>query len=200
MEKSASKLFPGSGRFDPVNSFYKHKIELVNGRDLTGYSKGLLQNEMPDKIVLLERVILRLYKNGYLAYNKTARICFYLNETITSSSQELILILYPNKYEMGENRDFKNDLRLGTFLSRLYDQIKNGTIITKSLSHKPTSAKEKDLFDIRKHSFTNEMELHKYCLQRTRDGHADDLVLNFYSAYKEKLDRIAQMRLKPLSR
>jgi hypothetical protein len=195
-ELTNKKTFPGSGRFDPINSTYKHKIELVNGRDLTGYSKGLLQNEMVDKIVLLERVILRLYHNGYLNYNKTAQINFYLNETLTASSQELILILRPNSYEFGVNRDYINDLRLGTFLSRMYEQIKHGVIVTKSLSHKSGNPKEQYLFDVRKTQFNNEMELHKYILARAREGWPDDVVTNFFVKAKEKLDDIAQFSAK----
>jgi len=187
MEKN--KKWIGAGRFDSSESHYKHKILLDNRIELVGYSKSLLGREGIDKIVVLERMILRLVNNGYVfgktkAYgNKTVRLEYFLDGKFSGEPDELIVTLYPDKYVFEKNETYTNDIRLNTFLKRLYEQAKEGIIVTKSLIHKPKVSVD---FDINKLRFKNEPELYKWMQLKIKEGNPVGLVTNFYLKYREK--------------
>ena len=187
METSKNNIktkFIGAGRFDSVNSYYQHKINLCNGKQLTGYSKGLLTKEMHDKTVLLERIIIRLYNNGYFEPTRVQSIQFFLNNNFESN--ELILILRSKNYSFGNNLEIVKNPRLYTFLTRLYAQINAGNIITKSLSHKPGIALESKIMDVSKKFLKDDVELHKYLLKLRNEGIEEGNIYNFYFKYRSK--------------
>lgn len=53
-------------QWDKVYSTYKRTLYLINGRELTGYSKQIGKQERNDKIDLLTNWIIRDYEGGYL--------------------------------------------------------------------------------------------------------------------------------------
>lgn len=187
MQKADSqyKNFPGQNRWDSVNSTYKHEIHLENGKKLVGYSKGLLQPEMQDKTVLLERVILRLVKSGYLNVGRVVKIEFFLKSFLESSS-ELILVLYPGEYTLGNNETIITDQRLLTFITRLYAQLDTKTIVTKSLSHKPVNVPEETLYSLQYKRFKTFPELHVFVQKQIQRGDPKGLVMDFYYKYSQK--------------
>jgi hypothetical protein len=184
MQKEAKK-FPGAGRFDPLNSTYKHEIYLTNGKLLTGYSKGLFHSEPADKTILLERVIVRLIRNGYLAPIRTNRIDFFLNNYL-GGNDVLVVSLYPYHYSLGEHKEVIADPRTFQFLKKLYDAINKGELITKDLQHKPVLSNEEIIFDIRKKRFQNDQELHEYIQKQLKNGCEEGTVMNFYYKYRLK--------------
>lgn len=184
----AQKKWVGAGRFDSINSTYKHKITLDNNYELVGYSKSLLSREAPDKIVLLEKMILRLIKGGYLFGktkshgNKTLSIEYFLNGNYQGVPDEKIITLKPDLFII-HNDEYLEDIRLNTFFNRIYTQAKQGNIITKSVVHK---SKEDKSFDLTKRRFKNEPELYNFMQLKLREGYPFGEVMNFYHKYKEK--------------
>jgi hypothetical protein len=191
MRAEPQKEWAGKARFDSINSTYKHKIFLDSKTKkeiivITGYSKGLLGVESYDKTVMLEKQILRFVKEGYLfgvtkKYgDKTLCIEYYLNGNYYGNPDELILTLYPQEYVFGKNQTYIEDVRLNTFLKRLYSQSRNGEIVTKSLSHISEFKTIDKLFDVSQPRFKNEMALQEWCDVRRKEGHAPGLVYNYY--------------------
>jgi hypothetical protein len=183
-KNTIQKKFIGAGRFDSVNSTYQHKINLCNGKQLTGYSKGLLSKEMSDKTVLLERVILRLYNNSYLVPNRVQSIEFFLNNQFESN--ELILILRPHNYSFANNIEYAKDERLYTFLQRLYEQLRSGIIITKSLGHKPVIKQIDTILNPSKKVHETEQELHEFLMKCRKEGIEEGQIFNYYFNYRSK--------------
>lgn len=179
----SKKTFPGSGKFDPINSTYKHEIYLKNGKVLTGYSKGMLQNEMIDKTVLLEKVILRLVNNGYLQKERTERIDFYKKEFL--QTDEIILSLEPHSYVVTHDK-YILDQRLNTFLKRLYESLKSGQIITKDLVDKRSVYKEEDIFKMQSGRFANIDSLKEYCFKLIQSGIVEGHVRTFFYKYSQQ--------------
>lgn len=195
--QTAKKPWIGAGRFDQVASTFKHIITLDTRKkgimELQGYSKGLVGIEGPDKTIVLEREILRLVNAGYLfgktkKYgDKTVKMDFFLNGQYTGITDELIFSLYPDEYIFASNQDYVQNIRLNTFFKRLYSQVKEGKLVTKSLMHKPTSSTVDELFDVTKYNFKTEPELYAWIEDRRRDGHPDGRVWQFYIEYRKKL-------------
>lgn len=182
--QSAKKTFPGAGKFDSINSTYKHEIILKNGTVLTGYSKGLLQNEMPDKTILLQKVILRLINKGYLDPRKTIRIDFYL-KSFLQNNDDLILSLEPLSYALIGDQFIMNE-KLNAFFKRLYMDLRQGKIVTKDLADKRNVIFEEDIFQLRSKRFDNEDQLREFCIKKIKEGHAEGIVRNFYRKYLAK--------------
>lgn len=178
------KQFPGAGKFDSINSTYKHEIILKNGKTLTGYSKGLLQNEMLDKTVLLEKVILRLINNGYLDGQKTIRIDFYL-KSFLANNDDLILSIEPISYVVTNDNYILNE-RLNSFLKRLYQQLRQGKIVTKDLADKRNIKNEEEVFDLSKKRFNDEHELLEYAIKRVKEGYPEGNVKRYFYKYKQQ--------------
>lgn len=189
------KKWAGAGRFDPVRSTYKHIIYMNTNegvKPLVGYSKSLTEVEAFDKIVLLEKQLLRFIKIGYLfgrhqKYNTTTnRIEYYLNGTYQGVPDEAIFTLYPDEYVFSNNQDFIENVRLNTFLTRLYEQSRTGEFITKSLYHKPENRTADDLFNEAKKRFDKEPQLHAWIQERIREGHPRGIVFDYYVKYCAK--------------
>lgn len=177
------KTFPGAGKFDPINSTYKHEIYLTTGRKLTGYSKSLLFPEMQDKIVLLERVILRLFNNGYLS--KSDKIEFYLKNLTTTD--DLILTLFPTSYTFGNNAtQLIFNERFNQFIEKFYLGIKSKNMVTKDLTHYPITKEQEQIFSLDYKRFKTERELINFITQKQKEGHEREYCMHFYRAYKEK--------------
>lgn len=197
MQQSEKKptTWNGAGRFDPVNSTFKHVITMKTLKGelaLTGYSKGLLGVESTDKIVLLERQILRFVNQGYLFgkhkkyQSETISIEYFLNGTYQGIPDEPLFTLYPDEYVFAKNSDYLEDVRLHTFLKRLYSQIKSNQVVTKSLSHKPALTTQAELFDFTKKRFKNEKDLLDWMQERIREGHARGIAFDYYIKYTAK--------------
>jgi hypothetical protein len=181
---TSKKTFPGAGRFDSINSTYKHEIILKNEKILSGYSKGLLQNETPDKTVLLQKVILRLINNGYLKADRTLRIDFYL-KSFLAGGDELILSLEPLSYVVIGDQFLMNE-RLNSFLKRLYMNLRQGKVVTKDLADKRKVIFEDDIFNLKKKIFDNENDLREYCIKKIKEGHEEQRAKHYFYSYKDK--------------
>lgn len=180
MEK---KKFNGQGRFDSVNSTFKHVIYLRNGYTLFGYSKGLLTAEAPDKVILLERIIIRLYNKDYFNTERVQSIEYFLNEPL-KNEQEKILTLYPKGFEFHNVERYTTDIRLKTFLTRFYDQIKTGVLITKSLQHKPSDkVNNTGMYDYKKKVFQSKDLLHNFVIKEIQRGIEASQVMHYYNQY-----------------
>lgn len=177
-----AKKFPGAGQFDSSNSTYKHKIHLTNGKELTGYSKGMYVSEPSDKIVLLERVIHRLTNNGYLNPDRVVRIEFYYNKFL-QGNDEKIITLYPAGYEL-EATDVATDFRFAGFIKSFYNALRTGNI-TKSLTHKPVISTEESDLNWRVKRFTNQEKLHEYIIKLIDKGYSSEAVKDYYRKYKD---------------
>lgn len=179
------KSFPGSGQFDRYNSTYMHQIFFTNNRQIQGYSKNANYPEMQDKIVCLERVIERLYKNGYLDGKRTVKIDFYKNAFLDRST-DLIVTLYPDRFVFGNNMDFVLNEQFNAFLFRLYQTIKEKKIITSELSDKPKTQDYDNLFSLEYKRFKTEDQLQDFIIKMKVAGHSDAQLLRFHHGYKEK--------------
>jgi hypothetical protein len=175
------KKFNGSGRFDSVNSTFKHVIHLQNGYQLVGYSKGLLTAEASDKVVLLERIIIRLYNNDYFNPTRTKCIEYFLNDPLSKEKQHVIT-LYPDRYDIGKIERYTTDIRLKTFLERFYTQIRNGVIITKSLQHKVQS-NNTGMYDYKAKKFRDKESLHDFIIKEIQRGIESSQVMHYYTQY-----------------
>jgi hypothetical protein len=195
MQKSNQK-FLWAGKTDPANSTFKHIFLMRNpdGRELLmpGYSKPLGGKETTDKVVALTRELYRLVcDNGYVFgkhkkyQSTTVYMEVYLNGSYTGIPDELLFTLYPDEYVFEKN-EFVSDPRLQTFLSRLYNQAKEGKFEKILLNHKAKFGTASELFDISKKRFKHEQELYDWMQKRIREGHAQGEVLNFYLKYREK--------------
>lgn len=179
----AKKTFPGAGKFDSINSTYKHEILLHNGFVLTGYSKGLLSKEPQDKTVVLIKVILRLYNSGYL--DKSVRIDFHLKDFL-NASHELVLTLYPRSYSFGNNQKYTLNTKLNTFLNKFYMQVKTGTVDTKSLIPTKIIQTEEEIFSLQRRRFNSEPELLEFIIKKKAEGYEDGLIMRFFYKYRER--------------
>jgi hypothetical protein len=182
--QNTSKQFPGCGKWDRINSTYKHEIFLKNGKKLDGYSKGLLTNEMQDKTVLLETIIVRLFNKGYLDPQRTSQIDFYFKSYL-GDTNEIILSLKPLEYQVFHSKLITNE-RIVRFLSRFYDQIKRGKIITKELTDKPYRKNEVDLFSLSEKRFKNQSELLDWIIKKGKEGFSEGQLQNYFYKYTEK--------------
>lgn len=185
---SQKKYFPGTGKFDKINSTFRSKIIFNSTQKvphLDGYSKGLLQPKEPDdKIYMLQNWIIRLVNNGYLSSFKTLRIEFYI-KSFLDNTDELFLILEPDRYSIHVEKYLLNE-RLNKFLTRLYQQLKSGKIITKELVDQKLRFEEEEIFSIQKKRFQSEDELRTYCISKIKEGNAEGMVKNFFYKYKSR--------------
>lgn len=179
------KTFPGSGKFDPINSTYRQEIYFKTGKQISGYSKGLLIPEIEDKIVCLEKFILRMYNYDYLNPLRVQKIEYYRQSTLLRE-RNLVLTLYPTSYEFGEDAMYLTNERLNKFLRDLYKIIKEGTGINKILVHKPANKSEEDIFPMKYMKFKTEGELLEHILKLSKSGHAPGELQNYYVKYKQK--------------
>lgn len=168
------------GKFDSINSTYKHEIYLSNGKILTGYSKGLNLPELHDKDTLVQRVIRRLYGNGYLhkksegTAKETLYIHFYLNQ---AADDEWFLTLLPLDYQLSP--EWINNEILVSFLKRFYEQVRSG-VERKNLVKEP---RQRDLLSLNQ-KFSSTNELLDYCNQlEHKYGLPHGIVQNFYREY-----------------
>lgn len=184
MDAKPKKQFPGSGKFDSVNSTYKHQIYLTNGKKLSGYSKALLYPEMQDKIVLLERMILRLFNSGYFDPLRTYKIEYYKKEFM--KPDELIFTLYPTEISYADNPDFISDKRLNAFFKKFYDSIEAQKIVTKDITHNAIYKKVDDILTLDYKRFKTERELLDFIGKKLIEGLEHGSVMNFFFKYKER--------------
>jgi len=184
MEEIKKQWF-GSGHFDPINSTFKNEIYCKSGKKLIGFSKGKFTNEGKDKIVLLEKWIIRLCNKGYFDSERIERIDFYL-KSFLSNNDELIFTLYPNNFSMGFNEKFSMNERLISFFKNFYSQLEKKDIEIKTLIHKPIKLSEQQMFNTNTKFLSNEIELMEYVITKKREGIEPGLLLGFAQKYREK--------------
>lgn len=177
------------GKWDPINSTYKHIIKLRNGKDLPGYSKGRGVPEMQDKDTLIQKIILRLYKNGYLSdlsantWRETHCIVFYKNDLI---HPEKMVTLYHDKY-VPEPEQIDNQMLL-SFLKRFYVSKLRGQE-NRNLVKEPRKSSYLD----EHRQFKDEDALMNYVEKRLReDKVARQIIVNYY---RRKLCQIQERNL-----
>lgn len=194
-QQQEQKKWIGAGRFDKLKSTFRHNIYMDNGNPdpIPGYSKGLLQDKEPaDKISVLQNVIVRLTKRGYLFGttqhygHRTKRMEFFINGNYTGQADEWIFTLFPDGFEFSDNPDFALNKEFRTFLDRLYEQAKTGNFVTKSLIKKQRTVSEKELFDVNKRNHKSAYELLLFCDRRKQDGYAEGQVDHYYREYMRK--------------
>jgi hypothetical protein len=185
---SAKKYFPGTGKFDKINSTFRSKIYFNSTQKvptLDGYSKGLLQQKEPDdKIAMLESWIVRLYNSGYLRSDKTLKIEFYV-KSFLDNKDELFLILEPLQFRIVHDKYIMNE-RLNKFLMRFYTHVKSGNPVTKELVDSRIRIEEDEIFSVAKKRFENVEELTAWCIQKVKEGFPEGIVKGFHYKYYEK--------------
>jgi hypothetical protein len=182
--KPPAKKFPGMGQFDSVNSTYHHVIYLTNGKKLDGYSKSKLYPEMQDKIVLLEKIILRLYNSGYFKPDRVTRIEYY-RKNFLEGTQDLILVLEPERFHLSDDETLVMSPRFQGFLNKFYLQVRSGTV-SADIVHKAIRIKEADVFSLEYRRFKTEPELLEFILSLKKLQYPDSMIMAFYYKYKEK--------------
>lgn len=185
----STKKFPGVNEWDSLNSTYKWRIYLINGKELVGYSKGKYVSEPADKTVLLERCATRLLKSGYYQKERTKYIQFFFNRYL-SGNDEWILTMFPDGYSLGNNEDIVADHRLKDFLTLFYKQITGDTPAMKTIIHKIKHSAEEDLFDWRKKRFNTVAELHTFVVKQIDLRKEPAMVMDFFRKYLEKWPEI----------
>lgn len=182
MEVNQKKNFPSAGKFDRNGSTYKHEIYLTNGITLTGYSKSLYYPEKQDKIVLLQDIILRLFHNGY--FSKSDKIIFYELDLFSKEKNE-IFTLSPTGYSFGNLEKFVLNDRINSFITKFYAQLKANRV-TDNIKNKAVSKNEDELFSIATKRFPNYPTLIEFVNKCFKNGHSNEVVMQFYRKYTEK--------------
>jgi glutathionyl-hydroquinone reductase len=190
-QQQKAPYFPGTGRFDKINSTFRSKIILnrFNPKNklphMDGYSKGLLAEKEPDdKIYMLQCWIVRLYNCGYLDAKRATRIEFY-EKSFLNNHDELFLVLEPTECEIVSEKYLLHD-RLNKFLLRLYAAIKSKKPITKDLVDKKTVSTEENLFKVHVGKHSDIDDLRMWCIQRMKEGYEESQVKNYYYKYKAR--------------
>lgn len=184
-----ARFFPGSGKFDKINSSFRSKIVLNPFTNkvphLDGFSKGILQEREPDdKIYLLQSWIVRLVNKGYLNENKAVRIEFF-EKKLLSSDDLLIFTLRPSYFEIHEEKYLLNE-RLNKFLATLYKQLKEGKLVTKDLIGKRIVINEDEIFAMKAGRFKNEDELREYCIKQIKNNIPEGAAKHFFYEYRSR--------------
>lgn len=191
MAQAQAKYFPGTGRFDKINSTFRSKIifNRFNPKNtvpsLEGYSKGLLQPKEPDdKIFMLQCWIVRLYNRGYFDAKRTTRIEFYV-KSFLNNHDELFLVLEPLEWEITHDKYLLNK-KLNEFLLRLYVAIKSGKPITKDLVDNKVQSTEEEVFKMTVGKHKDMDELKFWCIDRMKEGYEESQVKNYFYKYKAR--------------
>ena len=182
---AASKKFPGAGQWDSINATYKWKIYLTNQKELTGYSKGLYVSEPMDKTVLLERCIRRLANSGYFQIDRVKYIQFFFNRFL-NGNDEMILIMFPDKYTLGNNERIVSDKRLADFFTLFYRELLSGKEVMKNIIHPIKRSQEEELFDWRIRRFKDEASLHKFVIAQIQNYPNSELPMDYFRKYKQE--------------
>jgi hypothetical protein len=172
------------GKFDSIHSTFKSQIYCTSGKLIEGYSKGLYSREHQDKIVCLEKWIIRLYGKGYFNPEKIIRLEFYLKSFIDSDNK-LLFTLYPDKFTMSNEEKYSTDKRLIYFLNKFYKEIQTGKQEVNKLIHNPVYKSEESIFDSKIKRFKNEFELMDFIITKKNEGFEPALLLNYASKYRE---------------
>jgi hypothetical protein len=172
------------GKFDSVNSTFKTQIYCTSGKLIEGYSKGLYSREHQDKIVCLEKWIIRLYKKGYFNSENIIRIEFYL-KSFLDKENKLLFTLYPEKYSMGLMQEYTLDKRLIYFLNKFYNEIKLEKAEVSKIIHNPIYKSEQSLFDYKIKRFKDEFDLGEWILSKKSEGFEPSLLIDFMRKYRE---------------
>jgi hypothetical protein len=166
--------------WDSEKSTFINKIYCKTGAILTGYSKSKTGFEGSDKVVLLEKWILRLKenKNCYFDPSNVDKIIFYLNKHNYESHQ--VLTLYPDTYKIN-NPDLFSDNRIRDFLYSFY---KNPNV--KMNPHNPKMINEDKIFLLSKGRFNCNDDLLLFCFKQSEKGFEAQRILCFYNNYKNR--------------
>lgn len=184
-----TKTFPGVNQWDTLNSTYKWRIYLCNGKELVGYSKGLYVSEPADKTVCLERAVRRLANSGYFQKERVRYIQFFYNKFL-SGNDEWILTMMPDSYSLGNQELIVTDHRLKDFLTLFYKEITSGKEVIKQIIHPIKHSIEEELFDWRKKRFKTEAELHAFVIKQIDLKKNSEMVMDFFRKYREKWPEI----------
>lgn len=186
MENSENhkKEWFGAGYFDPINSTFRNEIFCTSKKKLIGYSKGKFSNEPQDKIVLLEKWIVRLLNKGYFDSERIEKIEFYL-KSFLKDEDKLIFTLYPDRYIMGMSEKYSLNERLIFFLNKFYKQVNERNIEFKNLIHKPIRQKEEQILNYKIKRFRDEFELSEFLLTKRKEGFEVSMLLGYAQNYRE---------------
>jgi hypothetical protein len=167
--------------WDTQKSTFVNKIHFKNGNSIIGYSKTKKMDEGHDKIVVLEKWIVRLRegKNNYFHPDNVEKLEFFLNKNNYECYH--IMTLYPDNFRLNKDMGMFKDNRLRDFLYSFY---KNPTI--KMNPHKPKPINEDEIFSISSKRFNNNQELIMFCLKQAKNGFEEQRILSFYNQYSNK--------------
>lgn len=177
-----STFIANKGRFDAINSTYRHVIICNNGFPLQGYSKGENIDEPLNKVKLLIDVSYRLAKSGYLS-DRGHEITFYKRGHIIDNDKP-ILILNKTKYEILDP-ELALHIPFTEYLKSLYTEYLKGAKIDPRPAKRFDDLKdtEKKDFEIRKYESLE--ALSKHCSKLLDKGYERSLVIAHWHKCKE---------------
>lgn len=180
--------------WDTINSFYKWKIYLDNGKEFPGYSKRLNKPEVHCKIKLIQRCLIRLKKPiksnpsatiGYFTPGLCTKLELY-RRTGLGEHKEKLATLTPTHFELHNNQNFNENQGIQRFLNTFYTMIKAGTIGQLDYSDIGYSKVDEDkIFSLSAGRFRSIPDLQKFGNDLMIDGFTYERVKHFLRQYVE---------------
>lgn len=181
-------------QWDKINSTWWWEIELDhsharnynrNVQMITGYSKAQGHDEAKDKIQMLMRKILMLATNGYFERCKYIIIYKRAGQLVDKKRDKIMFTLFSKDYKLpAEN--IGQTPELVTFLTKLYDHIREGKEIKYLLPKPKAEFSKDDYFRIERHSFPSKIHLYHWAEKMIKDGHSFLQVQSFVVKYIER--------------
>jgi hypothetical protein len=155
-----------------------------------GYSKRIGQRENTDTIALLQRIIARLYRNGYFEKMEYISIYKRTNDRIIDKSRNpVILNLYPKHYNITSLSQANHDIILkqqGKFLENFYAYIREGKDVSALVSGRRMKTHESFLNVLEQSSKIRTVgELYTHAGSCLTHGHPEGEVMHFVNKFKE---------------
>ncbi len=194
--------FRKTAEWDTLNSFYKWKIYLTNGKSFPGYSKGKDSPEISDKFKLLFRILSRLRKEqpkypdfvyGYFTPGMVEKIELY-KRTGSGLYEETLAIFFPTHYTFGGNNKFNSNKDVREFFQALYKELMQG----KTVPHQSKKDQlylgignskkidENRFFSLEKIRFKTIIELDEFISEGIRIGYGFEVMNNFRNQFIDK--------------
>lgn len=171
------------GRFDALNSTYRHVIICTNGFPLQGYSKGENIDEPINKVKLLIDVSYRLAKSGYLT-NRGIEITFYRRSHIIDNDVP-VLILRKSNYEILDP-ELALHLPFTEYLKSLYTEYLKGAKIDPRPAKRFDDLKDTEKIDFEVKRFDSIEDLNQHCSNLLNKKYERSLVIAHWHKCKEK--------------
>lgn len=155
---------------------------------LSGYSKAFYQREKEDKDELLKLKCAMFLQNDFLNPNRIEKIEIFMkvDETINKKTDPLILILYPDRYELPElNRAFMLK-KFGYFLEEFYKRKKAGLSLEGLIQRTKKTVNPDDYLNPDIKQFKSLQNLYSYSVRLLNYGHPPGAVESFINKVKTR--------------